>query len=247
VSGKHKVTRGKHRAAARLAGKHRKPSPGLNALSEKTGMLAVTGVVAASTTLGGAMTVTHRGSGSVQDEASASPAPGPDDPAVARAAARADRGVARAALGAPTRTPARAPSPAATRPTAGPTVAAKPAASPVRTTPITSRTRVKKSPEPPDPPPQSRAVTCKASFYDEPQDTASGERFDPDALTAAHRSLPMGSRVLVTNLANGESVTVRINDRGPFVPGRCLDLSRAAFDDIADLDQGVARVQYRVL
>ena len=58
--------------------------------------------------------------------------------------------------------------------------------------------------------------------------TASGERFNPSQLTAAHRSLPFGSRVRVTNTANGDSVVVRINDRGPFSHGRIIDVSQAA-------------------
>lgn len=62
--------------------------------------------------------------------------------------------------------------------------------------------------------------------------TASGERFDTWALTAAHRTRKFGSLVLVTNKRNGRTVTVRINDRGPFIKGRCIDLSRAAADKI---------------
>jgi rare lipoprotein A len=89
--------------------------------------------------------------------------------------------------------------------------------------------------------------TCQASFYDEPQQTASGETFDPNALTAAHKSLPFNTMVQVTNVANGKSVVVRINDRGPFVSGRCLDLSSAAFATIASLGAGVANVRYDVL
>jgi rare lipoprotein A len=90
--------------------------------------------------------------------------------------------------------------------------------------------------------------TCAASFYWEPQGTASGEAFDPEALTAAHKSLPMHTRVRVTNPANGKSVTVRINDRGPYIDGRCLDLSRAAFREIAELETGVLKnVGYEVL
>ncbi|MEU0518972.1 septal ring lytic transglycosylase RlpA family protein [Streptosporangium sp. NPDC006007] len=89
--------------------------------------------------------------------------------------------------------------------------------------------------------------TCGASFYGEPQMTASGEQFNPNAMTAAHKSLPLGSKVRVTNPANGESVTVRINDRGPYVGGRCLDLSRAAFSAIGDTAAGVMRVKYEVL
>lgn len=89
--------------------------------------------------------------------------------------------------------------------------------------------------------------SCGASFYSEGQLTANGENFDPSALTAAHKTLPFGTKVRVTNPANGKSVTVRINDRGPFIEGRCLDLSRAAFADIASLDAGHVEVRYEVL
>ncbi|ACZ00286.1 septal ring lytic transglycosylase RlpA family protein [Thermomonospora curvata] len=88
---------------------------------------------------------------------------------------------------------------------------------------------------------------CRASYYWEGQTTASGERFDPGALTAAHRTLPMNSKVKVTNLNNGKSVVVRINDRGPFVGGRCLDLSRAAMASIGGTRAGVVPVEYQVL
>jgi peptidoglycan lytic transglycosylase len=90
--------------------------------------------------------------------------------------------------------------------------------------------------------------SCGASYYDEPQGTANGEVFDPEAMTAAHKTLPFNSRVRVTNPANGKSVIVRINDRGPYIGGRCLDLSRAAFRAIANLSQGVlSKVTYEVL
>ncbi|MFI6321773.1 septal ring lytic transglycosylase RlpA family protein [Nonomuraea sp. NPDC050556] len=89
--------------------------------------------------------------------------------------------------------------------------------------------------------------TCGASYYGEPQMTASGERFNPSAMTAAHKTLPLGSKVRVTNQANGESVTVRINDRGPYTGGRCLDLSEAAFSAIGDTSAGVMTVKYEVL
>lgn len=88
---------------------------------------------------------------------------------------------------------------------------------------------------------------CVASYYDEGQQTASGEAFDPNAFTAAHRTLPLGSRVRVINARSGASVVVRINDRGPYVSGRCLDLSRAAFEAIASLGAGTASVRYEVL
>ena len=73
--------------------------------------------------------------------------------------------------------------------------------------------------------------------------TASGEIFDTRQLTAAHRSLPFGTRVLVTNLENGRSVEVRINDRGPFVAGRVVDLSRAAATALGIIGPGLARVR----
>jgi rare lipoprotein A len=77
--------------------------------------------------------------------------------------------------------------------------------------------------------------------------TANGEIFDPDMVTAAHKTLPMPSVVRVTNLDNGKSLVVRINDRGPFVAGRIIDLSREAARLIGYRDQGIARVRVRVL
>lgn len=95
--------------------------------------------------------------------------------------------------------------------------------------------------------PTGEGGTCEASNYWEPQPTASGEQFDPTAMTAAHRSLPFDTMVEVTNTANGRSVTVRINDRGPYIDGRCLDLARGAFEEIADAGQGVATVEWRIV
>ena len=77
--------------------------------------------------------------------------------------------------------------------------------------------------------------------------TANGEIFDPDMVTAAHKTLPMPSVVRVTNLDNGKSLVVRINDRGPFVAGRIIDLSREAARLIGYRDQGIARVRVQVL
>jgi rare lipoprotein A len=76
----------------------------------------------------------------------------------------------------------------------------------------------------------ARAVESSglASCYSELQSTASGERFNPNELTAAHKTLPFGTRVRVTNRRNGKSVVARINDRGPYVKGRIIDLSWAA-------------------
>lgn len=77
--------------------------------------------------------------------------------------------------------------------------------------------------------------------------TASGERFDPDQLTAAHRTLAFGSRVRVTNMANGQSVVVRVNDRGPFGRGRVIDISHAAAREIGMHRSGTARVTLTLL
>ena len=91
------------------------------------------------------------------------------------------------------------------------------------------------------------AGRCIASFYDEPQTTASGEQFNPNAMTAANKTLPLGTRIRVTNVRNGRSTVVRINDRGPYVAGRCVDLSRASFARIADIGQGTAPITYTIL
>ena len=72
--------------------------------------------------------------------------------------------------------------------------------------------------------------------------TANGERFNAHGLSAAHRSLPFGTKLKVTNSQNGRSVVVRINDRGPYVHGRTVDLSYGAFSAIAHPGQGVAKV-----
>jgi rare lipoprotein A len=86
-----------------------------------------------------------------------------------------------------------------------------------------------------------------ASFYWQGQRTANGERFNPGGLTAAHRTLPFGTRVRVTNMSNGRSVTVRINDRGPFIAGRIIDLSRGAAQVVGMTGQGLARVSVAVI
>jgi rare lipoprotein A len=77
--------------------------------------------------------------------------------------------------------------------------------------------------------------------------TASGERFNPQALTAAHRTLPLGTKLRVTNLSNGKSVVVRVNDRGPFVGKRILDLSLAAAREINMIRSGHARVAIEIV
>lgn len=77
--------------------------------------------------------------------------------------------------------------------------------------------------------------------------TASGERFNPDDLTAAHRTLAFGSKVRVTNMTNGQSVVVRINDRGPFGRGRVIDISHAAAREIGMHRSGTAKVSMTLL
>jgi len=86
-----------------------------------------------------------------------------------------------------------------------------------------------------------------ASFYKDDTETASGEKFDPDQLTAAHRTLPFGTRLRVTNVETGRSVTVRINDRGPYIPGRSVDLSYSAADTIGMVERGVTKVKVEVV
>lgn len=86
-----------------------------------------------------------------------------------------------------------------------------------------------------------------ASYYWQPQRVASGGWFNPNAMTAAHKTLPFGTRVRVTHTGNGRSVIVRINDRGPYIKGRIIDLSRAAAGVIGMQGQGVARVRMEVL
>lgn len=87
-----------------------------------------------------------------------------------------------------------------------------------------------------------------ASWYDfDGDETSSGETMNDDALTAAHPTLPIGSRVLVENVENGEFVVVRINDRGPYEGGRIIDLSRAAAAKIGIIEDGVATVRVRLV
>ncbi len=149
-------------------------------------------------------------------------------------------------------------------PSPSPSATASPSASPsptVTASPKATRTQAASRSKPRTAAPKPSATTkkaapkstvvdsgsCGASFYDEGQLTANGENFDPSAMTAAHKTLPFNTKVRVTNPANGKSVTVRINDRGPFIDGRCIDLSRAAFAAIASVDLGELTVRYEVL
>ena len=91
------------------------------------------------------------------------------------------------------------------------------------------------------------AETGRASWYALTSKTASGEMCDPTAMTAAHRTLPFGTRVKVENLKNGRSVVVRINDRGPFIRGRVIDVTKAAAARLGFVRKGVADVRLTVL
>ncbi len=86
-----------------------------------------------------------------------------------------------------------------------------------------------------------------ASFYSYDPHTASGEKFDKHELTAAHRTLPFGTRLRVTDVATGRSVTVRVNDRGPFVRGRVVDVSASAAETLGLTAKGVAKVKLDVV
>ena len=94
---------------------------------------------------------------------------------------------------------------------------------------------------------KSHTLEGIASYYWQDQMTATGERFDKTAMTAAHKTLPMHSRVRVTNVVNGRSVVVRINDRGPFKPGRVIDLSEAAAHQLNMQSLGLVPVKIQVI
>ncbi len=92
--------------------------------------------------------------------------------------------------------------------------------------------------------------TSYASYYHDKfngRKTASGEIFYNTKFTAAHRTLPFGTKVKVTNLRNGESVVVTINDRGPFHSARALDLSKAAYDEIGNLRTGTMPIEFEII
>src|SRR5437868_847203 len=89
----------------------------------------------------------------------------------------------------------------------------------------------------------AQAQDGMASYYKSGRKTANGEKFNPNGYTAAHRSLKFGTKVRVTNLRNGRSVIVRINDRGPFVGGRIIDLAYGAAKAVGLHNSGVAKVR----
>jgi rare lipoprotein A len=95
---------------------------------------------------------------------------------------------------------------------------------------------------------EAAASQCgKASWYSAGSRTANGERMNSNALAAAHRSLPFGTHVRVENLKNGQSVVVRINDRGPFVRGRVIDVTRGAAVALGMIHSGTASVRVTVV
>jgi rare lipoprotein A len=97
---------------------------------------------------------------------------------------------------------------------------------------------------------KSHELVGKASWYSKKfhgKRTASGERYDKRAYTAAHKSLPFGAIVRVTNTANAKTVDVKINDRGPFVKGRVIDLSQKAFEQIGNIKEGVAPIKIEII
>lgn len=98
--------------------------------------------------------------------------------------------------------------------------------------------------------PQNRQFSGKVSWYGKKfhgRKTASGEKFDMNDLTCAHRTLPFGTRILIENPKNGKSVVVKVNDRGPYAKGRVLDLSRGAAKRLGTLLGGVAYVDCTIL
>jgi rare lipoprotein A len=187
----------------------------------------IAGTVAAIALIGGAVATVNMG------DDDAKPAAASDLIDGSRSAdARADRGD-RASTSA-------SPSPSAS-PSASPQVSKAPEATRTPTKKPSASTTTKA------PTTVTSTGTCKASYYASGSRTANGESFNPDGITAAHKTLPFNTRVKVTNTANGKSVVVRINDRGPFVSGRCLDLARGAFVQIASVSAGVINARYEVL
>lgn len=93
----------------------------------------------------------------------------------------------------------------------------------------------------------AQAQVGRASWYALTSITASGERANPEAMTAAHRTLPLGTWVRVLNLENGRAALLRINDRGPYVDGRIIDVTRAAARRLGFVEKGVTRVSVQVV
>lgn len=90
-------------------------------------------------------------------------------------------------------------------------------------------------------------TTVVTSWYQHGKKTASGQRFDPNGLSAAHRTLPFGTKLRLTNPSNGRSIIVTVNDRGPFIRGTGLDVSRGAAQQLGFISKGKTRLQMQVL
>ena len=112
---------------------------------------------------------------------------------------------------------------------------------------VASRRRHTPFARPNDATPTQIASQGVANFYTEGQQTASGEKFDTHDLTAAHPTLPFGTRLRVTNVVTGRSVTVRVNDRGPYVPGRVVVVSHSAAEALGMVESGIAKVKLDVV
>jgi rare lipoprotein A len=118
---------------------------------------------------------------------------------------------------------------------------------PRRPVAVASVVRRKPAPETGEAMTTGKAQGGVASFYWQGSKTASGEKFDPKELTAAHPTLPFGTKLRVTNTHTGRSVTVRVNDRGPYVQGRVVDVSYSAAQELGMINRGVAKVKLDVV
>jgi len=191
---------------------------------------AIVGVVVATVLVGGAVASLTIGSGGSKPIAASTGLPSADDRSADQ---RADRGELREA---PSQTPALTPTPSLAPAYGPPSTSRTPSRSPSKKPSKSTSTGT------------SSTGTCGVSYYQDGSNTADGEKFDPNGLTAAHKTLPFNTMVRVTNPANGKSVTVRINDRGPFVSSRCLDLAKGAFLQISTVSAGVIpNATYEVL
>jgi rare lipoprotein A len=118
---------------------------------------------------------------------------------------------------------------------------------PRRPVAVASVVRRKPAPEASEASTTGKSQGGVASFYWQGSKTASGEKFNPGELTAAHPTLPFGTKLRVTNTHTGRSVTVRVNDRGPYVPGRVVDVSYSAAEALGMVNKGVAPVKLDVV
>ena len=136
---------------------------------------------------------------------------------------------------------------AKTNPKTNPKTSAKPTVKPTRVASGTDVDRPQRKTASVNVVTSGSGTTGVASYYWQPQRVASGGWFNPNAMTAAHKTLPFGTRVRVTHLGNGKSVEVTINDRGPYIAGRIIDLSKAAAGQINMQGQGIAQVRMEVI